>query len=68
MHVHTGLIEHSYLVTLMSTELQVHQIRVDTPCTCDMWQFVCGLDLPIVPAFMAVEELVGLEPERVPSD
>lgn len=68
MHDHTELTEHSYLVTLMSTELEVHQIQVNSPCTCDMWSWVNELDLPIVPAFMSIEDLVDLEPERVPSD
>jgi hypothetical protein len=59
MHCHDDGIPRAYIVTLMSDELpdpQVHQIGVDTPCICDMWDFVLTLDdLPFKPAFMLVE-------------
>ena len=59
MHSHKGLQVRSYLVTLMSANLpvpRVHQLWVDTPCTCDLREYVEGLkDLPFPPAFMVVQ-------------
>lgn len=68
MHDHNDLTVRPYVVTLMDTELRTHQIMVETPCTCDMWKFVSGLDLPITPSFMAIEEVVDALPDRVTSD
>jgi hypothetical protein len=59
MHSHEGMPDRSYLVTLMSSDLpdpQVHQVGVDSPCTCDLWEWIMTLpDLPFIPAFMIVQ-------------
>jgi hypothetical protein len=56
MHMHDDLPVRTYRVTLMDAAGSVHQIEVNTPCTCDMFDFVSGLDLPIVPMFMDIHE------------
>lgn len=68
MHNHMDLSVRCYLVTLRDVHHNTHQIQVDTPCTCDLWQFVNGLPLPFSPDFMDVEELVDTVPDRVTSD
>jgi hypothetical protein len=63
MHTHEGMPDRRYLVTLMSDELpdpRIHQIWVDTPCTCDMWQWLTTdpevlKGLLFTPAFMIVQ-------------
>lgn len=65
MHNHEGIPVRVFHVTLMDNNGNVHKIQVDSPCDCDMWEFVQSLtDLPFVPAFMSVEEI--REPDRVP--
>lgn len=60
MHTHGNMPVRQFLVTLMDDTLprpQVFQIRVDSPCDCDLWVFVSTLPgLPFTPAFMAVQE------------
>jgi hypothetical protein len=68
MHEHADLTVRSYIVTLMDIEMRTHQIQVNTACTCDMWGFVSGLDLPITPAFMDIVEVIDAVPDRVPSE
>jgi hypothetical protein len=65
MHDHEGLPVRVFHVTLMDAQGNLpHKIQVDSPCDCDMWEFVQSLpDLPFVPAFMDVEEI--REPNRV---
>jgi hypothetical protein len=57
MHDCTEMPVRSYLVTLMDAERTPHLIQVDTPCTCDMWDFVRKLDLPITPAYMSILDM-----------
>lgn len=60
MHAHNDMPVRTFLVTLMSDDLpepRVHLIQVNSPCACDMWDFVASIpDLPFTPAFMVVQE------------
>lgn len=50
----------NFLVTLMDTEHRTHQVQVDSPCACDMWNYVSKLPLPITPAFMSVLDMADM--------
>ena len=59
MHAHTDMPVRTFFVSLMSDDdvPRTHLIKVESPCACDMWDFVASIpDLPFVPAFMAVQE------------
>jgi hypothetical protein len=65
----TGMSDRTFLVTLMDDTLpvpQTHQIKVNTPCACDLQEWVLNLpDLPFAPMLMHVTE--ELEPLRYES-
>lgn len=58
MHAHAGLPLRTFSVVLMDIDQVVLRIEVESPCDCDMWDFVMTLDLPIIPAFMDIKEKV----------
>jgi hypothetical protein len=58
MHVHANAPVRTFLVTLMDDTLptpRTHMIKVESPCDCDMREFVSSIpDLPFKPVFMHV--------------
>lgn len=60
MHNCTEMPERNYLVMLTDVERRTHVVQVDSPCSCDMWDFVSTLDLPIEPAFMSVLDMADM--------
>jgi hypothetical protein len=68
MHKH-GLIERRYDVTIMDTNGNTAQIPVQTPCTCDLQEWVQALpNLPIDPAFVSWQLAIDSMPEGVSSE
>jgi hypothetical protein len=64
VHAHDdGMPKKLYVVTLMDIDQVVYKIKVKSPCCCDMWDYIMDLDLPIIPAFMSILEVVD---EAVP--
>ena len=71
MHNCTQMPVRKYLVTLCDRQRNAHVIQVDSPCACDMRDYVSKIEgLPITPAFMSVvdlDDMVEMEPLGVAS-
>lgn len=57
MHNCTEMPVRNYLVSLRDRQRNTHVIQVNSPCACDMADYVSKLKLPITPVFMAVVDL-----------